>query len=128
MELKITEQKENKLLNRKELRAHIDNNGATPKKEDVTAKIAALLNTDKNLVVVETTRQSFGARKSVAYAKVYNSLEDLKKTEPKPKEKKAQAPAEEASSSVSEKMRGSSASEAKPPEKKEEKKEGAKKA
>jgi len=117
MELKITEQKENKLLNRKELRAHIDNNGATPKKEDVTAKIAALLNTDKNLVVVETTRQSFGARKSVAYAKVYNSLEDLKKTEPKPKEKKAKAPEE------------SSASEAKPAEpKREEKKEGAKKA
>ncbi len=91
MNVKIETQTENKLLNRKELRALIENNGATPKSEEVGAKVAALLNVDKSLVVVETVHQYFGAKKSEAQVKVYNTADDLKKTEPKPKEKKAAA-------------------------------------
>ncbi|HIK00534.1 TPA: 30S ribosomal protein S24e [archaeon] len=95
MEVKITKQIENKLLNRKELRVLIDNNGATPKSDDIAGKVAALLNVDKNLIVIETTHQYFGVRRAEAYIKVYNTLEDLQKTEPKSKEKKEKAPAAE---------------------------------
>ena|SRR3989344_8707013 len=97
MDLKILEQKENKLLNRKEMRVLIDNHGGTPKREDIAAKLSATLNTDKNLVVVQQINQKFGAQKCLTHIKVYHSLEDLQKTEPKPKEKKTKtAPAEQA--------------------------------
>ncbi len=100
MELKITEQKENLLLNRKELFVLIGNKGTTPKKEELAGKLGALLNIDKNLVVVERLNQKFGAQTSIAYVKVYNTTEYLKKTEPKKKEKKAKAPAGEAAAAA----------------------------
>ncbi len=91
MDLKIDKQIENKLLNRKELRVLVDNTGATPKSEEIQGKVAALLNVDKNLVVVETVHQYFGVKKAEAQIKVYASTEFLQKTEPKPKAKKAAA-------------------------------------
>lgn len=97
MTVKITSNIENKLLNRKELRVNAENAGATIKSEEIQGKVAALLNVDKNLVVVETVHQYFGMKKAQAQVKVYDSLEFLQKTEPKPKAKKetgAAAPAQ----------------------------------
>lgn len=88
IDVKILSQKENELLNRKELTVLIESSASTPKKEEVTGKIAALLNADKGLVVVGKMQQQFGSRKCNAYAKVYGTADDLKKTEPKKKEKK----------------------------------------
>ncbi len=89
--VKITEQNENKLLNRKELTLEIENESGTPKNDDIAGKVAALLNADKNLVVVKGIYQQFGAKKCVSFANVYDTADDLKKTEPKKKEKKSKA-------------------------------------
>jgi len=97
MTVKISSQIENKLLNRKELLVNAENAGSTIKSEEIQGKVAALLNVDKNLVVVETVHQYFGMKKSQAQVKVYDSLEFLQKTEPKSKAKKeagATAPAQ----------------------------------
>lgn len=90
MNLKITSQNENVLLDRKEITAEFESKSATPKREEIIERIAALLGVSKNLIVVEAIKQRFGSRTGCAYLKIYGSEESLKKMEPKPKEKKEQ--------------------------------------
>src|SRR3989344_7404003 len=87
MDVKILNQKENKLLHRKELQVRVESE-STAKRDDLVGKLAALLNVDKNTVVVDSIYQSFGSHKANSYVKVYESAEHLQKTEPKKKEKK----------------------------------------
>lgn len=89
MEIKILNQKENKLLHRKELQVSVKSPGGTAKRDEMTGKLAAMLNVDKNTVVVENIYQQFGSHDASSYVKIYESAEHLQKTEPKKKEKKA---------------------------------------
>ena len=90
MEIKILDQKENKLLHRKELQVDVTNPSAgTAKRDEIIGKLAATLNVDKSVVVVDSIYQQFGSHKAKSYVKIYESAEHLQKTEPKKKEKKA---------------------------------------
>ena len=78
MEIDIFEEKENKVFNRKEIKFYVDYDGeATPKVLDVKSKLVALLNTKKELIVVDNVQPHYGEPKALGYAKVYDTVEDL---------------------------------------------------
>ncbi|SDA40669.1 30S ribosomal protein S24e [Methanobrevibacter millerae] len=84
MEIDIFEEKENKLFNRKEIKFYVDYDGeATPKVLDVKSKLVALLNTKKDLIVVDNVQPHYGEPKALGYAKVYDTVEDLEYIETK---------------------------------------------
>lgn len=105
MEIEIQNQKENVLLNRKEVHFVVKHaKGTTPKRDEVREKLAGLLNTNKANVVVDEMESEFGKAETVGYAKVYPSPKaaaDLErhyllkrnKFEGLPEKKKAAAPA-----------------------------------
>lgn len=87
MKFEITENKDNPLLKRKELRIHMESEKATPPKSEIIARVTAQLSVPNELIVVETVQQRFGSRESEAYVKVYADEESLKAAEPQKKEK-----------------------------------------
>ena len=95
MEIEIREKIENPLLNRTEI--HFDciyAGEATPKTLDIKNKLVALLDADKNLLVVDKVLPKFGEGKADGYAKVYDSEENLNEIETKHVLAKNQEPQE----------------------------------
>ena len=79
MEIEFIEEKENKLFNRKEIKFYVDYDGeATPKILDIKSKLVALLNTKKELLVVDNVQPHYGEPKALGYVKVYETVDDLK--------------------------------------------------
>ena len=79
MEIEFIEEKENKLFNRKEIKFYVDFEGeATPKALDIKSKLVALLNTKKELLVVDNVQPLYGEPIALGYAKVYETVDDLK--------------------------------------------------
>ncbi|MER2013947.1 MAG: 30S ribosomal protein S24e [Methanobrevibacter sp.] len=99
MEIEFIEEKENKVFNRKEIKFYVDYDGeATPKLLDVKSKLVALLNTKKDLIVVDNVQPHYGEPKAIGYAKVYDTVDDLKYIEAKhviAKNEEPEEPAEE---------------------------------
>ncbi|MEN4017000.1 MAG: 30S ribosomal protein S24e [Methanobacterium sp.] len=84
MEIEIKEKIENPLLNRTEV--HFDclyHGEPTPKVMDVKNKLVALLDADKDLLVVSRLLPKFGEGKAEGYAKIYDRFENLKEIEQK---------------------------------------------
>ena len=101
MEIEFIEEKENKLFNRKEIKFYVDYDGeATPKVLDIKSKLVALLNTKKDLIVVDNVQPHYGEPKALGYAKVYDTVDDLTYIETKhvfaKNEEPEEAPAEDA--------------------------------
>ena len=79
MEIEFIEEKENKLFNRKEIKFYVDYDGeATPKILNIKSKLVALLYTKKELLVVDNVQPHYGEPKALGYAKVYETVDDLK--------------------------------------------------
>lgn len=100
MEIEIFEQKENKLLDRTEVKFYCVYEGeATPKILDVKSKLVALLDSSKDLLVVDSVQPHYGEPKALGYAKVYTSEDALKSIEKNSviakNEEPEEAPAEE---------------------------------
>ena len=106
MEIEFISEKENKVFNRKEIKFYVDYDGeATPKLLDIKSKLVALLNTKKDLIVVDNVQPHYGEPKAVGYAKVYGTVEDLKYIEAKhviAKNEEPEEPAEEEAESEAE--------------------------
>lgn len=82
MEIDILDKKENKTLDRDEIKFNCIYEGeATPKILDVKSKLVALLDTKKELIVIDSIQPHFGETKAAGYAKVYGSEESLKDIE-----------------------------------------------
>jgi ribosomal protein S24E len=82
------EKKENKpLLGREELHG-ISKDKITPSMESVKEELSSSLKKDKELIVVKKVESKFGVQEAKITVYVYDSLEALKKFEPKKKEKK----------------------------------------
>jgi small subunit ribosomal protein S24e len=78
MEIDIKEQVENAVLNRTEI--HFDciyQGESTPKVLDIKNRLVAQLNVDKNLLVVDKVKPSYGEGRADGYAKLYDSEEKL---------------------------------------------------
>ncbi|RLI92339.1 MAG: 30S ribosomal protein S24e [Candidatus Altiarchaeales archaeon] len=96
MEIKIIEDKFNKLLNRREIYFIVNYDGATPSIKDVRNKLIAQLDADKELLIVDYIRSEFGMKRAKGFAKIYKDKEGMK-IEPKhkieknfPKEEKSE--------------------------------------
>ncbi|MDR0767698.1 MAG: 30S ribosomal protein S24e [Methanosarcinales archaeon] len=83
MEIKIVKDLDNKLLNRKELDFTVEYEGPTPSRANVRKKLAALLNKDVNLVLVQSMESEYGHQLAKGYAKVYESADRMKQIEAK---------------------------------------------
>jgi ribosomal protein S24E len=100
MKFEILEQKDNRLLNRKDFIVKISDVTITPKRQEVLKSFAAKQGMDEKKLVVDTINSESGLRDVVAYIKYYDDVNFLKKIElkdnlknyeklnPKPEEKK----------------------------------------
>jgi len=81
MEIKITEEERNDLLNRKEVRFSIVHDEETPSRLAVRDSLAAKLDKDSDEVVVHKMDTKFGMNETLGHAKVYESPEDAREIE-----------------------------------------------
>ncbi|MFO8110532.1 MAG: 30S ribosomal protein S24e [Thermoplasmata archaeon] len=80
----IEEEKENKLLNRRELVLTVHHDlGPTPDRGQIKAGVASLTGFDKGQIVVDSVNSEFGLGKAKVLAKLYNNKEDAIKYERK---------------------------------------------
>ncbi|MFB6078666.1 MAG: 30S ribosomal protein S24e [Halarchaeum sp.] len=75
MEIDILSEEENPLLHRRQVQFEIAHDEATPSRLSVRDSLAAALDKDSDEVVVQSLDTKFGMRKTVGYAKVYESPE-----------------------------------------------------
>jgi len=82
MDIKIVKDLDNKLLNRKELDFTVEYEGPTPSRADVRKKLAALLNNNVDLIIVQKMESEYGHQLVKGCAKVYDSADRMKQIEP----------------------------------------------
>jgi small subunit ribosomal protein S24e len=75
MDIDIIEEDGNPMLHRTDVRFEVIHEEATPSRLSVRDSLAAKLNKDSAEVVVHELDTKFGMRKTVGYAKVYDSPE-----------------------------------------------------
>ena len=125
MEIKNIDKKENKLLNRTEIIAEVHHSkGPTPKRLDLKRQIAAKVGANEDLLVIKKIEPTFGS-KTLVYANVYPSVEELNKIEQKHIQKRLEKAKKKLESKAKKAAEAKPVEEAPKPaeEKKEEKKE-----
>ncbi len=93
MEVIINSEKNNKLLNRRELDFTVKYEGPTPSRNDVRNKLAAKLNVKLDLVIIQKMESRFGIQEATGYAKIYEDEARMKEIEAEHIMKKNAAPA-----------------------------------
>ncbi len=84
MKIEVTDKRENPLQERTELHFVIDHSGeATPARKSVITALAKAVKADEDKIVIESIESQYGKNKSVAYAKVYDSVESATRLERK---------------------------------------------
>ncbi|MFH1234126.1 MAG: hypothetical protein V1493_00760 [Candidatus Diapherotrites archaeon] len=83
MDLKITREKEDKLLKRTEIEFEVDDAEKTPARVELRRRIAALKNAKEELVSVYWERQCFGEHRATGKAFIYSDEGTFKSIEPK---------------------------------------------
>ncbi len=87
MEIEITEERENRLLNRKEVFFRLKHGeesgkkGASPSREETRDALIKKLRCGPKLLVINEMRTEFGKRETAGYAKVYESEDRLREIE-----------------------------------------------
>ncbi|PSP84975.1 30S ribosomal protein S24e [Halobacteriales archaeon QS_1_68_17] len=81
MEIDVIEEEENPMLHRTDVRFRVVHEDATPSRLSVRDSLAATLNKDSDEVVVHELDTKFGMRKTIGYAKVYESPEFAREVE-----------------------------------------------
>lgn len=77
-EIEIESEKENKLLNRRELTLRLVHTGeSTPTRKTVREKVAELTGFNKGQVIVDSIKTEFGKNEVKVFAKLYNNKEDV---------------------------------------------------
>ena len=125
MKVEIVKKSENPLLKRTELEFTVDHAGsATPKRLEVRAQLASLLQLPEDVLVIDTLKSTHGLQKAFGRARTYGSREQLEALESKyllergvPKKPKEEKPDEKAP----EKPKEAKPAEKKPEKAKEEK-------
>jgi small subunit ribosomal protein S24e len=104
MEIKITNQQQNPLLKRKEIKFEVEHTQTkgTPQRIEVRNQLAEMLKTKPELVYIKRVQTKTGTRKATGEANAYETLEQANKIEQKhiiartaPKEKKEETAPEE---------------------------------
>lgn len=83
MDIEIIERHQNPSLHREEVRFRVlHENEPTPSRDTVAAKLAAIVNADRDRTVIREVKSEFGLAASLGLANVYEST-DFIRTEPK---------------------------------------------
>ena len=88
MELKILHEIESILFKRKDYLYEVSFEGPTPSFDQIKKLIMESSKVDEDLLVVKKIKQKYGTRKVEISARIYNSPEDLKRTEIRSKKTK----------------------------------------
>ena len=88
LEIKIAEVKDEPLLSRKLVKAHVEFEKSTPSYAEVISSLSSNLKIDEKLVAIRHIYNSFGAKKAEVIAYVYSDENKKQFIEPKLKEKK----------------------------------------
>jgi len=83
MEVQVIEDRENKLLERREVAVKITFSGATPTRKEVKDRLIAVLNSDKDKLILGSINTGFGMKEAVADIRIYQSKDNAFKTEPR---------------------------------------------
>ncbi|MFC6615839.1 30S ribosomal protein S24e [Halopenitus salinus] len=81
MEIDIVSEEENPMLHRTDIRFEIVHEDATPSRLSVRDSLAATLDKDSDEVVIHELDTKFGMRKTVGYAKAYETPEHARDVE-----------------------------------------------
>jgi small subunit ribosomal protein S24e len=81
MDIDITAEEENPMLHRTDVRFELIHDEETPSRLSVRDSLAARLNKDAGEVVIHELDTKFGMRRTLGYAKVYESTEDAREVE-----------------------------------------------
>ena len=85
MELEITEQNDNPLLNRQEVKVVIKHNeDSTPRRNQVIKNLSEQLKTKRELVIIDHLKNAYGKTETHGYVKIYSDKESLEQIETKP--------------------------------------------
>ena len=85
MELEITEQNDNPLLNRQEVKVVIKHSeDSTPRRNQVIKSLSEQLKAKRELVIIDHLKNAYGKTETHGYAKVYSDRESLTRIETKP--------------------------------------------
>lgn len=82
MNVDIKSKTENKVLDRKEVKAEVAFDGATPKRAELRQAISAKLGANPELVVLREVKNAYGTHSVLVVAHAYESKEVLMSTEP----------------------------------------------
>jgi small subunit ribosomal protein S24e len=81
MDFEVTRDTRNELLARREVDFRLRFDGATPSRMQVIGKLAAGLNVNEKLLVLDSMKTSFGKTELSGMARVYDSEEQKSRTE-----------------------------------------------
>jgi small subunit ribosomal protein S24e len=81
LEIQVIGEKNNPLLNRREIIFRVTYDDATPSRKSIVDRLAATLNSKQGLVIVDNIKTEFGKRESIGYAKLYDSVERVNELE-----------------------------------------------
>lgn len=84
MEVKVTSEKENPMLKRKEISFQVEHTqtGHTPSRTEVRKAIVAITKADENVVFVRKFETKTGTHTAVGIANIYDTVEQAKLIEP----------------------------------------------
>jgi small subunit ribosomal protein S24e len=81
LEIQVIKEKNNPLLNRREISFRVIYDDATPSRKSIVDKLAATLNSKRGLVIVDSIKTEFGKLEGIGYAKLYDSVERVNEIE-----------------------------------------------
>lgn len=81
MDIQVLNEKDNPILNRREIVFKVTHDEATPSRKVVVERLAATQNSKVGLVYVDSLKTEFGKRETIGYAKIYETAERAKQIE-----------------------------------------------
>ena len=81
MDIKVLNEKNNPVLNRREIAFKVIHEEATPSRKSIVERLAATQNSKVGLVYVDSLKTEFGKRETIGYAKIYETEERAKQIE-----------------------------------------------
>ena len=82
MKIEITQDKENALLNRRDILFGVTPEKGVCSRKVVKNKLVALLDTKPGLLILDRMNTQYGMQEVVGYARLYDTVQDLKRIEP----------------------------------------------
>ncbi len=93
MQIEVTKEEDNTVLNRKELKVKVLHPAGTPSRIEVKNAVATQFKVAPELVIVDNMKTAFGKKETAAYIKIYESTEAAQQVEREHILKRNQPPA-----------------------------------